>query len=62
MTESFNFCSKCLLNKKLARKCLHVNIHTYQKMPTQNAYLTGSVYLKRVPKMKVKVRLNRSKS
>ena len=37
-------------------------MRTYQNMRNQNAYLTGNAYSKHVPKRKVKVRLNRSKS
>ena len=36
-------------------------VRTCQNVCTQNAYLTSSAYLKRVPNKKVKVRLNRSK-
>jgi len=36
-------------------------MRTYQNMCTHNAYLTGSVYFKSLPKRKVKVRLNQSK-
>ena len=41
---------------------VRTKIRTYRNMSAQNAYLSGSAYLKRVSKRKVKVRLNRSKS
>ena len=55
MTESFNVGSKWVLNKKCVLKSVLVKIcvlkiHTYQNMYTQKACLTGSAYLKHVPK------------
>ena len=52
---------KCDLNKKKVLKCVFdktVYSLTYQNMRVQNAYLSRSMYLKRVLKKKVKVRLN----
>ena len=48
---------KCVLVKICVLK-----LCSSQNMRTQDAYLNESVYLKRVPKIKVKVMLNWSKS
>ena len=49
-------------SKICTEKEVFTKIGSYQNTCTQNVYFTGNVYLKRVPKRRVKVRLNWSKS